>query len=149
MMKYYSEEGKAKVQARRPLWSPELQERVSKEWAGLFHDVEAALDQDPAGETAQALVERWNKLLEGFTGVTMQHLTDKGQLSSDAVIGLSKFIMQTRGERTKEAVALQQKLQETNEQTEFAKRQLAEKSVGIARTERVAIRIPSLKTPNT
>lgn len=77
--------------------------------------------------------------LEGFTGVTMQHLTDKGQLSSEAVIGLSKFIMQTRGERTKEAVALQQKLQETNEQTEFAKRQLAEKSVGIARTERVAI----------
>jgi uncharacterized protein (TIGR02231 family) len=77
--------------------------------------------------------------LESFTGVTMQHLTDKGQLSSDAVIGLSKFIMQTRGERTKEGVALQQKLQETNEQTEFAKRQLAEKSVGIARTERVAI----------
>jgi uncharacterized protein (TIGR02231 family) len=77
--------------------------------------------------------------LESFTGVTMQHITDKGQLSSDAVIGLSRFIMQTRGERTKELVALQQKLQETNEQTEFAKRQLEEKSVGISRTERVAI----------
>ncbi len=77
--------------------------------------------------------------LEAFTGVTMQHLTDKGQLSSDAVIGLSKFIMQTRTERTTAAVALQQKLQEVTEQTEFAKRQLAEKSVGISRTERVAI----------
>ena len=69
----------------------------------------------------------------------MQHLTDKGQLSSDAVIGLTKFILQTRGERSKEAVALQQKLQDVKEQFEFAKRQLAEKSVGIARTERVAI----------
>ncbi len=77
--------------------------------------------------------------LEAFTGVTMQHLTDKGQLSSDAVIGLSKFIMQTRAERSTATVALQQKLQEVTEQTEFAKRQLAEKSVGISRTERVAI----------
>jgi len=68
MMKYYSEEGKAKVEARRPLWSPELQERVSKEWADLFRDVEAVLDQDPAGETAQALAQRWLKLVEGFTG---------------------------------------------------------------------------------
>lgn len=77
--------------------------------------------------------------LEGFTGVTMQHLTDKGQLSSEAVIGLAKFIMQTRGERVKETVVLQQKLQDVNEQTEFTKRQLAEKTAGVARTERVAI----------
>jgi MerR family transcriptional regulator, thiopeptide resistance regulator len=68
MMKYYSDEGNAKVEARRPLWSPELQERVSKEWSGLFRDVEAVLDQDPAAETAQALAERWIKLVEAFTG---------------------------------------------------------------------------------
>lgn len=68
MMKYYSEEGKAKVDARRPLWSPELQERVSKEWSDLFRDVEAALGEDPAGPRAQALVARWKKLVEGFTG---------------------------------------------------------------------------------
>ncbi len=68
MMKYYSDEAKAKVDARRHLWSPELQERVSKEWADLFRDVEAVLDQDPAGEKAQAVAERWMKLVEGFTG---------------------------------------------------------------------------------
>lgn len=68
MMQYYSDEGKAKVEARRHLWSPELQERVSKEWSGLFRDVEAALGQDPAGDTAQALAGRWMKLVEGFTG---------------------------------------------------------------------------------
>lgn len=68
MMQYYSEEGKAKVDARRHLWSPELQERVSKEWSDLFRDVGAVLDQDPAGEAAQALADRWTKLVEGFTG---------------------------------------------------------------------------------
>lgn len=68
MMNYYGEEGKAKVDARRHLWSPELQERVSKEWSDIFRDVEAVLDQDPASGAAQALAERWLKLVEGFTG---------------------------------------------------------------------------------
>lgn len=66
--KYYSEEGKAAVEARKPLWSPELQERVTREWNELFRDIEAALGEDPAGETAQALVARWKKLVGEFTG---------------------------------------------------------------------------------
>jgi len=66
--KYYSEEAQAKVEARKPMWSPELQERVSKQWAELFADIEASLGEDPAGQKAEALVARWKELVAGFTG---------------------------------------------------------------------------------
>ena len=66
--KYYSAEAQAKVEERKKLWSPENQERWSKEWSDLFRDVEAALGEDPASGKAQALSARWNKLVEGFTG---------------------------------------------------------------------------------
>jgi DNA-binding transcriptional MerR regulator len=68
--KYYSEEAQSKIEDRKALWSPELQERVTREWTELFRDVEAAMAQneDPAGAKAQALAVRWKKLIEGFTG---------------------------------------------------------------------------------
>jgi MerR family transcriptional regulator, thiopeptide resistance regulator len=66
--KYYGPEARAKIEARRHEWNPEMQARVSKEWADLMADVEAALGEDPAGERAQALAARWKKLVEGFTG---------------------------------------------------------------------------------
>jgi DNA-binding transcriptional MerR regulator len=66
--KYYSEEAQAKIEERKQLWSPENQERWSKEWSDLFRDVEAALGEDPAGEKVQALAGRWKKLVEAFTG---------------------------------------------------------------------------------
>lgn len=66
--KYYSEEAQAKIEERKKLWSPELQERVSGEWNELFRDVEAALGEDPASEKAQTLAARWKRLVEGFTG---------------------------------------------------------------------------------
>ena len=66
--KYYSEEAQAKIEERKKLWSPENQERWSKEWSDLFVDVEAALGEDPGGARAQALAARWRKLVEGFTG---------------------------------------------------------------------------------
>jgi len=66
--KYYSESAKAKIEERKAMWSPELQERATRDWNELFHDVEAALGEDPAGPKAQALAARWRKLVEGFTG---------------------------------------------------------------------------------
>jgi DNA-binding transcriptional MerR regulator len=66
--KYYGREAQAMVEERKKLWSPELQEKVSREWAELIAEVEAALGEDPAGAEAQALAGRWRKLLEGFTG---------------------------------------------------------------------------------
>lgn len=66
--KYYSQDAQAKIEERKRRWSPELQERVSKEWSDLFQDVEAAADRDPSSPEAQALGDRWMKLVEGFTG---------------------------------------------------------------------------------
>jgi DNA-binding transcriptional MerR regulator len=68
MEQYHTEESKAKAEARKHLWSPELQERVSRQWSELIADVEAALGEDPAGENGQALAARWNGLVGEFTG---------------------------------------------------------------------------------
>ncbi len=66
--KYYTPEAQQKVEERKKLWSPELQERVSQQWAELFADVEAALQEDPAGPRGKALAARWKELVAGFTG---------------------------------------------------------------------------------
>lgn len=66
--KYYSPEARARIDERKKEWTPELQAKVSKQWTELFADVEAALDEDPAGEKAQALAARWKALVAGFTG---------------------------------------------------------------------------------
>ena len=66
--KYYSQEAQAKVEARKHLWSPELQAQVGKQWADLFADIESALGEDPAGQKAQALAARWKELVAAFTG---------------------------------------------------------------------------------
>jgi MerR family transcriptional regulator, thiopeptide resistance regulator len=66
--KYYSEAAQAKIEKRKTSWSPELQAQVSKDWAELFADIEASLNEDPASPKAQALAARWKKLVHGFTG---------------------------------------------------------------------------------
>ncbi len=68
--KYYSESAQAKIEDRKSLWSPELQERVSRDWKELFSDVKAAIAEGvkPSDEPAQALVLRWNALIDEFTG---------------------------------------------------------------------------------
>jgi len=38
MDKYHTEESRAKVEARKNLWSPELQERVSRQWNELIDE---------------------------------------------------------------------------------------------------------------
>jgi len=65
---YHSDEAKKKIEARRSLWSPELQARVTRDWTALIADVEAALDDDPASPRAQALAARWRALVNEFTG---------------------------------------------------------------------------------
>ena len=68
MMQYYTGPARDKLEERKKLWSPELQEQVSKQWAELIAEVNASLDEDPAGPKAQELAGRWQKLVEGFTG---------------------------------------------------------------------------------
>jgi DNA-binding transcriptional MerR regulator len=64
--KYYSPDAQAKVESRKTLWPPELQEKVTADWNALLADVEAALDEPVTSPKAQALAARWR--VEGFTG---------------------------------------------------------------------------------
>jgi DNA-binding transcriptional MerR regulator len=66
--KNYSDEAREKIEERRKLWNPELQEQVTKDWNQLFSDVEASLNEDPASAKAQELAARWKALLSGFSG---------------------------------------------------------------------------------
>jgi MerR family transcriptional regulator, thiopeptide resistance regulator len=68
MTKYFREEARPALEARKVEWTPELQARAEQDWSDLFRDVRLALDEDPASPKAQALVDRWNALLEAFLG---------------------------------------------------------------------------------
>jgi DNA-binding transcriptional MerR regulator len=67
MKQYYTEEQLADLAERG---TPEVLERGQREWATLLKDVDAAINEgvDPASERAQQLAERWQKLIEEFTG---------------------------------------------------------------------------------
>ncbi len=73
--------------------------------------------------------------LENFTSASTQNATEKGKLDSDATIALAKYLMDGRSEKTREMVALQQKIQENQEQIEFAQRKLREMTAGSSKTE--------------
>jgi hypothetical protein len=77
--------------------------------------------------------------LENFTTVSTQHATEKGKLDSEATIALAKYLMDGRGEKTKEMVALQQQMESNAEQLEFVQRKLREMSAGTSKTERDAV----------
>jgi DNA-binding transcriptional MerR regulator len=83
MEKYQTEESRAKVEARKHLWSPELQERVTRQWNELIADVEGALGEDPAGEKAQALAARWKALVDEFTGCDKDISDSMGRMWKD------------------------------------------------------------------
>ncbi len=67
--KYYSETAQAKIEERKNLWSPELQERISRDWNELTRDIEAAIADgtQPTDEEAQKLAARWSGLVQEFT----------------------------------------------------------------------------------
>ena len=68
--KYYSDAAQAKIEERKKLWSPELQEKVTKDWSELTADIEAAIADGtkPSDRRARQLAARWQKLLLKFTG---------------------------------------------------------------------------------
>jgi len=81
--KYYSDAAQQKLAALRQDWSPELQERISREWLDLIGDVQAALGEDPAGDKAQELAGRWMGLVEQFTGGDAEIAGGLGKLWAD------------------------------------------------------------------
>lgn len=62
--KYYTQEQLAELAQR---YSPEVQEKASRDWAALIQEAEASLNEDPASEKVQALAARWSQLIEAFT----------------------------------------------------------------------------------
>jgi uncharacterized protein (TIGR02231 family) len=77
--------------------------------------------------------------MENFMSVTMVQATEKGALNSESAITLSKHVMESRAEKAKELVALQQQLKANLKKAEFIQRKLTEMSAGPARTERDAV----------
>jgi MerR family transcriptional regulator, thiopeptide resistance regulator len=67
--KYYGPEARAKIDARKTEWLPEMQAQAEQAWRDVFKDAEAAIatGEDPAGARAQAIGERWKKLELAFT----------------------------------------------------------------------------------
>lgn len=60
--KYYSPDAWTRIKQVHRGWSPELRGNAYHDWLDLFRDVEAALGEDPEGEGAHALAERWKAL---------------------------------------------------------------------------------------
>ena len=85
--------------------------------------------------------------LEGFTGATLTGLTKQGRLDSEAILSLSKFIMESRGAKSTSETDLRQRLQANTEAAEFARKQLAELSAGPGRIERDAVIVVSKSRP--
>jgi hypothetical protein len=79
------------------------------------------------------------KRLENFTGAGLTSLTEKGHLDSTAVLTLSKFVMENRGAKSRAEVEIQERLKSNAENTDFARRRLAELTDGSSRIERDAV----------
>jgi hypothetical protein len=77
--------------------------------------------------------------LGGFTSTALTGLTEKGRLDSEAILALSRFVMESRGAKAKNETELRVQLQANCEAAEFARRQLAELSSGTSRSERDAL----------
>ncbi len=82
---------------------------------------------------------RYLQKLESFTGTTLNGLTEKARLDSEAVVDLSKFIMETRSEKSKAETDLRLRIAANAEATAFAKRRLGEIAGGSNRIERDAV----------
>jgi hypothetical protein len=77
--------------------------------------------------------------LEAFTGANLQHQTEKGALNSEAIMALSKYVMEGRAEKAQELVGLRQKAQDNQDKVQFAQRQLGDLAAGSSKTERDAV----------
>jgi uncharacterized protein (TIGR02231 family) len=89
-------------------------------------------------KAAQANLQLLAKL-EGFTATTATPAADKGVVNGEAAIALTKHIVQSRGEKSRELVDLQQQLQGIQEKAEFTRLKLSELAWSPNRTERDAV----------
>ena len=68
--KYYTPEQLEQLEVRKQEFGPEAMERAQQEWADLIAEVEAEFNAGtpPSDPKLKPLIERWNKLIEAFTG---------------------------------------------------------------------------------
>lgn len=99
-----------------------------------LQNIELQKDAEVINQNLQFLAK-----LEAFTGATLQQLTDKGVLNADSTMKLSTFVMDSRAEKSKAMVRLQEQIEANSASIAFAQRQLAELSAGNSRTEREAV----------
>lgn len=97
---------------------------------------EQALQQEVT--SLQANVQFLTKL-ENFTAATMTTVTEKGILNAESVTALSKYIMETRTAKGKEAIATTQKIGDNKEQQQFLQRERAKLAAGSDKTVREAV----------
>jgi hypothetical protein len=77
--------------------------------------------------------------VETFTSGSTAQATEKGKLDSTETISLAKFVMEGRGEKNKELVALQQQLEDNKERAEFLARKLRDMTAGSVKVEEDAV----------
>ncbi len=77
--------------------------------------------------------------LGGFTGTALSGLTEKGRLDSEAILTLSKFIMENRSTKSNAEVDLRRQLEANSGTADFTVQQLTELSAGTSRVERDAV----------
>jgi hypothetical protein len=77
--------------------------------------------------------------LEDFTSSSLKSLTEKGLLNGDAIITLSKYVMDSRAERSQALVTLRQEMADNQEQMEFLGRKLNDLTAGTSKVERDAV----------
>src|SRR5262249_18279348 len=124
----------------------DTREEVRKLQAALREHQEAAQKIQADIKTVEQNLAMLAKL-EAFTSATTQHATEKATLNGETVITLTKYIMDTRSEKSKEMVNLQQQLQTNQEQSQFLNRQLQEAAAGSSKTERDAVIVVDKKNP--
>jgi uncharacterized protein (TIGR02231 family) len=77
--------------------------------------------------------------LEAFTGATLNHSTEKGQINAESAITLAKYVMESRQKESSNLTALRQQLEANKEQLQFAQRELSGLSAHPSKTERDAV----------
>lgn len=86
--KYYTDEAWAALEERRRSMGDELKARAeegTRKWMALFRDIQAALERhlDPASTEARALADRWQALIDEFTGGNPQIAQGVGNVWKD------------------------------------------------------------------
>lgn len=66
--KYFSEEGWAKRMDRAQQQTADELQQIPQARADLFHDIKAALSEDPASKTARVLANRWKRVRDAEAG---------------------------------------------------------------------------------